>query len=317
MDRLDAMRVLLAVVEAGSLSAGARALRAPLATVSRKVADLEAHLQTRLLTRTTRRLSLTDAGRAYVAAARRILEDVTEAERAAAGEYAAPRGELAVTAPMAFGRLHVLPVAQDFLRAYPDIDLRLELTDRIVDLQEERIDVALRIAPLPDSRLVAVRLGQIVPVVCAAPAYLKQRGLPRTPQDLQRHPMVCFQGFMTPGRWRFAAARGGRPVEVPARTRLLVTSAEAAVDAASAGLGVVSVFCYHAEAAFRAGALRRILPAHEGAPRPVQLVHGGQRAGAPQQVPLKLRAFLDHAVPRLKRRLDSVVEALELGLRAG
>ena len=171
MDRLESMTTLLAAVEAGSLSAASRKLGMPLATVSRKVSELEAHLRTRLVNRTSRRLTLTDAGRSYVAACKRILEDIGEAERAAAGEYIAPRGDLIITAPIVFGRLHVLPVAIEFLKAYPDIDIRIALADRVVNLQEDDIDLAIRIGELPDSSLVATRVGSIRHVVCASPAY--------------------------------------------------------------------------------------------------------------------------------------------------
>src|SRR5262245_58124627 len=149
MDRLESMSTLLAAVEAGSLSAAARKLGMPLATVSRKVSELEAHLRTRLVTRSSRRLTLTDAGRSYVAACKQILEEIDEAERAASGEYSAPRGDLAVTAPIVFGRLHVLPVVMEFLQAYPDIDIRLTLADRVINLVEDHVDLAVRIGELP------------------------------------------------------------------------------------------------------------------------------------------------------------------------
>src|ERR1700688_4811045 len=155
MDRLEAMSLFVAAVEAGSLSAAARRLGTPLATVSRKVSDLEAHLKTRLLNRSSRHFTLTDAGRSYLAACRRILEEVGEAERSAAGEYKAPRGELIVTAPIVFGRLHVLPIVLAFLAAYPEIDIRMMLADRQIDLLEDHVDLAVRIGELPDSSLVA------------------------------------------------------------------------------------------------------------------------------------------------------------------
>src|SRR5262245_56640965 len=157
MDRFESMSILVTVVEAGSLSAAARRLNTPLTTVSRRVAELEAHLKTQLLTSSSRRIALTDAGRSYVAACKRILEELGEAERAAAGEYSAPTGDLMITAPVVFGRLHVLPVVVDFLRSYPDIDIRLGLADRIVNILEEPIDLAVRIGHLPDSSLVARR----------------------------------------------------------------------------------------------------------------------------------------------------------------
>lgn len=161
MDRLDLMSILVTVAEAGSLSAAARLLDASLTTVSRKISDLEEHLGTQLLIRSSRRISLTDAGRSYVVACKRILGDVGEAERIAAGEYTAPKGELSVTAPIVFGRLHLVPVLADFLRAYPDIDVRLTLSNRQVNLAEEGIDAALRVGDLPDSALIATRVGTI------------------------------------------------------------------------------------------------------------------------------------------------------------
>ena len=179
MDRLQAMKVLLAIVDAGSLSAASRRLNVPLATVSRRIGELEAHLGAKLLNRTSRSLDLTDAGRDYIAASRRILDDVAEAERAAAGEYAAPKGELIVTAPLVFGRLHVLPVVIEFIKAYPEVDVRLVLNDRVVSLAEDHVDLAVRIGELPDSSLVAMRVGSISRIVCASPAYLAARGRPR------------------------------------------------------------------------------------------------------------------------------------------
>jgi DNA-binding transcriptional LysR family regulator len=187
MDRLESMTVLLAVVETGSLSAAGRTLGMPLATVSRKVSELEAHLKARLLHRSTRRLRLTDAGSAYVGACKRILEDLNEAERAAAGEYSAPRGELVITAPVVFGRVHVLPIVGEFLKLYPEVDVRLALNDRSVDLLQDHVDLAVRIGELSDSSLIATRVGMIRRVVCASPAYLAQHGQPQAPAELGRH----------------------------------------------------------------------------------------------------------------------------------
>ena len=176
MDRLEAMAVFLAAVEGGSLSSAGRQLGMPLATVSRKLSDLETHLKARLLNRSTRQLTLTDAGRDYLAACKRILEDVGEAERTAAGEFSEPRGELVVTAPIVFGRLHVLPVIAEFLSAYPEVDVRLVQGDRVLHLLDEHVDLAVRIGELPDSRLTATRLGATRRVVCASPAYLSAHG---------------------------------------------------------------------------------------------------------------------------------------------
>jgi DNA-binding transcriptional LysR family regulator len=178
MDRLDAMSVFAAIVDGGSLSAAGRRLNVPLATVSRKLADLEAHLKTRLITRSTRRLVLTDAGRDYLDACRQILEQVEAAERAASGAYAKIKGQLVVAAPIVFGRLHMVPVAAAFLEAHPEVDIQLRLGDRNVNLIEEHVDLALRIGALPDSNLVATQVGTIRRVVCASPAYLERFGTP-------------------------------------------------------------------------------------------------------------------------------------------
>ncbi|GLQ82110.1 LysR family transcriptional regulator [Mesorhizobium huakuii] len=296
MDRLEAMSLFVAAVEAGSLSAAARRFGIPLATVSRKVSDLERHLNTRLLNRSTRRLTPTDAGEAYLAACRRILDDVGEAERAAAGEYSAPTGELAITAPVVFGRLHVLPVVTGFLSAYPDVDIRLTLADRITQLVEDHFDLALRIGQLPDSSLVAIGVGAIRRVVCASPAYLAEHGTPTIPEDLGAHNCITFEGLSSAAPWSFA--RGKMDVTVQVRSRLQVNTAEAAIDAAIAGVGLTKVLSYQVDAAVRSGMLRIVLQEFEPEPWPVSLVHAGHGL-----LPVKLRAFLDFAAPRLKERL--------------
>jgi DNA-binding transcriptional LysR family regulator len=296
MDRLESMSTLVAAVEAGSLSAASRQLRMPLATVSRKVSELEAHLRTRLVTRPSRRLTLTNAGLAYVAACRRILEDIEEAERAATGEYSAPRGDLIITAPIVFGRLHVLPVAMDFLKAYPDIVLRLTLADRVVNLLEEHVDLAVRIGDLPHSSLVAMRIGATRRVVCGSPDYFAKRGTPRSLGDLSTHDCITFEGLASVDAWTFAT--GKSLVSVALHSRLVVNTAEAAIDAAIAGIGLTRALSYQVASAIEAGKLAVILREFEPPPWPVSLVHAGLRL-----LPLKLRAFLDFAAPRLKARL--------------
>jgi DNA-binding transcriptional LysR family regulator len=296
MDRLEAMSILLAVVDAGSLSAAARRLGMPLPTVSRKVAELEAHLRARLLHRTTRQLSLTEAGAAYVAACRRILDDVGEAERIATGEYGAPKGELAVTAPIVFGRLHIVPVVAEFLAQYPEIRIKLLLTDRVVHLMEEQIDVALRIGKLPDSTLMASRIGTVRPVVCASPAYLAQRGVPAGPAALAAHDCIGFDVLESRRAWVFGD--GKSTVSVPVIPRLEVNTAEAAIAAATLGVGLIRVLSYQVAEAVGNGALDVILQDYEPAPLPVSLVHKGQTP-----LPRTLRVFLDFAAPRLSARI--------------
>lgn len=296
MNRLESMSILIAVVDAGSLSAAARGLGMPLATVSRKVGELEAHLKTRLLHRTTRQLSLTEAGSAYVAACRRILEEIGEAERTATGEYATPKGELVLTAPVVFGRLHVLPVVAEFLAQYPEIDVSLLLTDRVVHLMDEQADVALRIGHLPDSSMVASRIGTVRRVVCASPNFLATHGEPKKPQDLAGQACITFEVLASRRAWEFGEGRTGQ--SVPIRSRLAVNTAEAAISAAVLGVGFVRVLSYQVAQAVRDDALRVVLDDYEAAPLPVNLVHKGQTP-----LPLKLRAFLDFAAPRLRARI--------------
>ena len=285
--------MLLAAVESGSLSAAGRKLGMPLPTVSRKVSELEAHLKARLLHRSTRRLTLTDAGRAYVAACKRILNDVEEAERAAAGEYSAPKGDLVITAPIVYGRLHVLPVVSEFLRAYPDVDVRLLLGDRMVNLFEEPVDLAVRIGELPDSSLIATRIGSVHQVTCGSPDYFAARGRPAHPDELATHDCVTFEGLMSPQAWKFS---GGKEVaSVAIHSRLVVNTAEAAIAAAIAGTGITRVLSYQIAEVVRAGELEIVLRDFESASWPVSLVYPSQG-----RLPLKLRAFLDFAVPRLK-----------------
>jgi DNA-binding transcriptional LysR family regulator len=295
MDRLDSMSILVTVAEAGSLSAAARRLGTPLTTVSRKISDLEGYLKTQLLSRSSRRVTLTDAGKSYVAACKRILEEVVEAERTATGEYTAAKGELNVTAPIVFGRLHLVPVLADFLQAYPDIDVRLTLSNRQVNLTEEGVDAALRVGDLPDSALIATRIGTIRRVFAASPSYLEARGTPQKPADLVGHDCVGVQGFTGQSFWSVAS-----DAEVPVRYRLIVNSTDAACEAAKAGLGIVSVFSHHVASAFQDGTLVPILSDFERGILPISLVRtsGGY-------LPLKLRAFLDFVTPRLKGRLSA------------
>ncbi len=300
-DRLDSMSILVAAVDAGSLSAAARELGMPLATVSRRVAELEEGLRTQLLLRSARGLGLTEAGAAYVAACRRILEEVGEAERAAAGEYSTPMGLLSITAPIVFGRLHMLPVIAEFLKVYPDVDVRLEQSDRLVSLREEQIDAAVRIGHLPDSSLRARRLGEVRRVFCASPDYLAARGRPERAEDLADHACVSFESLVSADRWRFGEGREERQIRV--RSRMVVNTAEAAIDAAVAGLGVTRVLSYQVARAVAEGRLEIILQNEEPEPWPVHIVYGGGGL-----VPQKLRAFIDFASPRLNSILSRHLE---------
>lgn len=297
MDRLEAMAVMVAAADTGSLSAASRHLRIPLATVSRRVSELEARLNVRLLHRGARKLVLTDAGRDYVASCRRIIEEIAEVERAASGEYRAPQGELIISAPAVMGRSHVLPVATEFLRAFPDIRVRLQLTDRQVNFVDEHVDLAVRIGALTDSGdMIAARVGSIRLSLCASPAYLEERGVPRTPADLAAHDCVVHEGSATSHQWRFFADGTAQTIEVP--SRLTVSLGEATVAAAAAGAGIARALSYLIDEPLKSGALVKLLEAYEPPPVPVSLIYPSQR-----QAPLKLRAFLDFSIPRLRERL--------------
>lgn len=300
MDRVEAMSILLHAVDAGSLSKASRDLGLPLATISRKVAELEAHLGAALLIRSSKGLVPTPAGRSYITAARAILEQLTEAERAAAGEYVEPRGDLVVTAPVMFGRLHVLPVVTEFLRAYPDVGVGLVLTDRVAHLLDDHLDVALRIGDLPDSGLMASRLGSVRRVLCASPAYFAERGVPSTPQDLSHHVAIASEAVSTPDIWHFESS--GVALAMPMRARLAVNSIDAAIDAALDGMGLIRVLCYQVTEHIRQGRLAIALPAFEPPLPPVHLVYQGH-----SRLPLKLRAFIDFASPRLRQRLEQAI----------
>jgi len=304
------MAVFAAIVEGGSLSAAGRRLNVPLATVSRKLADLEAHLKTRLITRSTRKLVLTEAGRDYLAACRQILEQVDEAERAASGAYAAVTGQLVVAAPIVFGRLHLVPVAAAFLEAHPEVDIQLRLGDRNVNLIEEHVDVALRIGTLPDSNLVATPVGSIRRVVCASPAYLQRFGTPQSLGDLAAHRCISFDGLEATTAWAFTTADGPKRL-APVHSRLTVSTADAAIEAATLGLGLTRVLSYQVAAALQDGRLVRVL-AHEEPPAvPASLIYPGQG-----RLPMKTRAFIDHAIGRLRERLlamDAQATTVPLG----
>ena len=306
MDRFEAMRTLLAAVDGGSLSAASRALAVPLPTISRRVSDLEAHLGARLLVRTSRKLILTEAGEAFTAVARRLIEDLAEAERAASGEYREPRGELLVSAPVMFGKLHVAPVVHAFLAAYPLVSVRLVLSDEVIDLAEAHGDVAVRIGRLPDSQLIGRQLGQVRWIACASPDYLARCGTPANPQALDEHDVIGFAGLQTLRSWTFGSGTGERTV--PIRPRFAVNTADAVVEAAEAGLGIARLMSYQVAPALAAGRLVPVLREWSDGSSPVNLVH------APQPVqPLKRRAFLEFVAPRLTQALARIETCLGAG----
>jgi len=299
MDLAEEMAVFVAVTERGSFVAAARHLGRSPAAATRAVAALEERLGVRLFTRTTRAVVLTDAGRHYLEPARRILAEVAALERQAAQEREAPVGTVTVTAPIVFGRLHVLPLLSEFLRRRPSIDVRLRLADEIVPLVDAGIDIAVRIAHLPDSTLKALRVGSVRRAVYASPAYLAAHGEPATPADLTRHACVCFAaGGQSGERWDFRDGR--RKVSTAVAPRLVVNLAEPAIDAAVAGLGLTRVLSYMVDHLVAGNLLRPVLQRYEPPPIPVHVVHP-----AGSRLPQRTRELLDHLSEGLQARFST------------
>ena len=292
MDRLREMEVFVAVADAGSLAAAGRRLRLSPPAVTRAVAALEERIGARLLNRTTRSLSLTEAGRRFLESARRLIHEVEEAEREAAGETAVPQGHLAVTASVTFGRLALGPILVDFLDAHPRVTAALVALDRVVDVVDEGIDVAVRIGDLPDSSMVARRVGEVRRIFVASPAYLDRRGPPRHPSELALHDTIGFTGASAAREWRFR--EDGRPIVVPVAPRFEVNDAAAATAAAEAGAGITIAFCYLVGEPIRVGRLVPVLEPFWPPTSPVHVVYPSARLLAP-----KVRAFVDFAAPRL------------------
>lgn len=293
MDRLQAMTTFVAVVDCGGFASAARKLNQSPPVVTRAVAELEERLGLRLLTRTTRVVRVTDAGDRFAEDCRRILADIEEAETAATGAHAAPRGTLTITAPVLFGQLHVTPILVSYLQQFPEVDARCLFLDRVVNLVEEGIDVAVRIGELPDSSLRATRVGRVRRVLVAAPGYLAAHGWPQRPEDLADHAIVSASGVSPLPEWRFND--GGKPLIQRLQPRLRTTTNDSAIAAAVAGLGITRLLSYQVADQLRSGALQMLLRDFETAPLPVQVVHlEGQRAAQ------KVRAFIDLAVDRLR-----------------
>lgn len=306
MDRLEGMRIVCEVADAGGFARAARTLHASPPAVTRAVAAIERAIGTRLFVRTTRSVQLTDAGRRYVDDCRRILLDIAEAEATAAGTHARPAGSITITAPALFGRLHVLPVVLAFLETHPAMQVHTLFVDRVTHLVEEGIDVAVRIANLPDSGLAASRVGTIRRVVCATPAYLAENGIPRKPEDLSRHRIVGREGLFGSNEWRF----GDREhLTVAICPRLYCDTNDAALAAVLAGWGLSRFQSDQVAADVAAKRLRIVLAAHEEAPVPIHVVHTeGRRASA------RVRAFVDFCTGAL--RADRVLHARPNGASA-
>jgi DNA-binding transcriptional LysR family regulator len=292
MDRLHAMKVFLKVVECGGFAGAGRVLHMSPPAVTRAIAGLEEAIGAQLLTRTTRAVKLTEAGTRYAEDCRRILADLAESEASAAGSHGKPSGTLIVTASVLFGRIYVLPILLDFLGRHPAVTGRAFFLDRVVNLIEEDVDVAIRIAHLPDSEYRAIRVGTVRRVFCAAPAYLKKHGTPARPADLAGHTLIAASATTTVPELRFG--RDGRTT-VKVQPRLTTTTIESAIAAASSGWGLTRALSYQVAQAVQEKKLQIVLAEYEEEPLPIHIVYAGGR-----RAPAKVRAFVEFAAERLR-----------------
>lgn len=293
MDRLHLINVFVAVVDANGFAGAARKLNISPPAVTRAISELEAHLGVRLLTRTTRVVRVTEAGARYVEDCRRILAELAEADESVSGLHAAPRGRLTLTAPVLFGALFVTPIVAEYLQRYPEVTTACWFLDRVVNMVDEGVDIAIRIGELPDSSLQAIRVGRVRRVICAAPDYLARHGTPQTPDELTAHTIVSASGVTPTPEWRLV--ENGAPKVVKLQPRMTTTTNDSAVAAAVAGFGLTRLLSYQVAEHVREGRLQIVLSEFETAPLPVHLVHREGRHASQ-----KARAFLDLAIERLR-----------------
>src|SRR5882724_9258907 len=286
MDRIDAMQAFVAVADLQGFAPAARKLGLSPSAVTRLVAALEQRLGARLMQRTTRKVALTDAGARYLERARRILADVEEAESSAEGEQTRPGGRLVVSAPVGFGRLHVSAVMSAYLQRYPEVSAELRLADRMVNLVEDGIDLAVRIGHLADSSLVARQVGEMRRIVVASSGYLKQHGEPNTPEAIASHETIQFGAMTASPDWRFV--EDNREIRVACTPRFTTNSADAAIQYAEQGGGLTRVLAYQAADAIKGGRLRVVLAQFEQPPLPIHIVYPTSRL-----LSAKVRAFID------------------------
>lgn len=293
MNRLHSMTVFVAVAETGSFAAASRRLGMSPPAVTRAVAALEERLGVKLFNRTTRLVRATEAGQRYLEDARRIIGEVNDADEAAAGIHAAPRGHLAITAPVLFGSMFVLPVIVDYLRRYPAMAVSALFVDRVVNLLEEGLDVGIRIGALPDSIMKALKVGRVRRVLCASPGYLKKHGTPDKLAALSAHAIIAASGISPTNEWKFR--QGDKALAVRVKPRLTVNSNDAAIEAARQGFGITRLLSYQIAHHVAAGRLKIILSDFEPAPLPIHVLHrDGRQASA------KIRAFVDLIADKLR-----------------
>ena len=293
MDKLQQMKIFVAVVDCNGFAGAARKLKISPPVVTRAINELESQLDVRLLTRTTRVVLITEPGARYVEDCRRILAELSEADESVSGMHGAPRGRLTLTAPVLFGAMFVTPVVAEYLKRYPEVSASCLFLDRLVNMMDEGIDVAVRIGDLPDSSMQAIRVGQVRRVICASPAYLKQRGTPKSPQDLLKQDVINASAVTASAEWKFADK--GRSYGVKLSPRLTTSTNDSAIAATLTGLGLSRLMSYQVADQVRCGELKIVLSNYEASPLPVHVLHREGRHASK-----RVRTFLDLAIDRLR-----------------
>jgi DNA-binding transcriptional LysR family regulator len=296
LDRFNELKVFVSVAENGGFAKAAARLRSSPPAVTRTVAALEQRVGVQLFNRTTRMVSMTEAGRRFLEHARRILTDLDVAESELAGESTMPSGHLTITSPVTMGRMMLPSIVTDFLHAHPHVTAKVLLFDRITNLIEEGVDVGLRVGQLPDSSLIARQVGEVRRILVASPAYLSKHGRPKDPTDLKRHSMIAFTGLLPSREWVFGEAKTARRITL--KPRFEINDAAAAIAAAEGGGGITIALSYMVARQIGERRLQQVLGSFAPSAVPVQLVYPESRLVAP-----KVRAFVDYAAPKLRSAL--------------
>ncbi|MBC3873355.1 LysR family transcriptional regulator [Undibacterium flavidum] len=294
MDKFHLISVFVAVVDTQGFAAAARKLNLSPPAVTRAMNELETALGLRLLTRTTRTVRVTEAGERYVQDCRRILAELVDADESVSGMHTAPRGRLCITAPVLFGSKYVTPIVTEYLHRYPEVSASCMFLDRIVNLVDEGIDIAIRIGELPDSSMQAIRVGQVRRVICGAPGYLQQHGIPVSPTDLHQHHIISASSVTPYPEWKLI--ENGEQRSIRLQARMITTTNDSALTAALSGFGLTRLLSYQIAEHLQTGQLKTVLPEYEPAPLPVHVVH---REG--RQASQRVRSFLDLIVERLRQ----------------